>query len=226
MVVAVVAVTWSENKKTIADAQAYIRLKAENDRSRLAAVEKSARATPTATPHSRSTDQQKRAVVGGGWGGRQRQASISASGDVTAVNANGRRTARDNQRGVATTAPTKSTVWHPPAGDPYQVATARFRAAEGLSPFTFLEREPLTCPRAHLIASSTSHPNSIFDTASCFDYCAGLEDCGCVCVGGWCVVCVWVLCGVWCVALWCGLCECVECAESVWWYAHAWHVCV
>ena len=126
------------------DAQAYERLKAENDRARAAAA---------------SGD--GGAAVGGGWG---------AGGGAAAMEV-------QPQGGVAKQSK-PSTTWTPPTGDPYTVATARFQAAEQLSPFTFLENQPLKCAPAFALASTVSHPSQLFDTASCFDYCADREECG------------------------------------------------
>eukprot|EP00750_Incisomonas_marina_P018827 INCI3151.4.p1 GENE.INCI3151.4~~INCI3151.4.p1 ORF type:complete len:615 (-),score=87.67 INCI3151.4:210-2054(-) len=73
----------------------------------------------------------------------------------------------------------KSRTWTPPPGlDPYSLATARFQAAEQLSPFTFLENEPFKCPEEFLLASTETNNEMGYDTASCFDYCAARAECG------------------------------------------------
>jgi hypothetical protein len=126
------------------DAQAYERLKAENERARAAG---------------------SGAAVGGGWGAGGGAAAV----EVQPHGGAGRVANRQQQ---------SSTTWTPPVGDPYTVASARFQAAEKLSPFTFLDSQPLKCASAFALASTASHPSHLFDTASCFDYCAAREDCG------------------------------------------------
>ena len=61
--------------------------------------------------------------------------------------------------------------------DPYTATVERFRAAEDLVPFTFLEDEPLTCSSQFSIASTDTHPDVLVDTPSCFDFCASDPTC-------------------------------------------------
>ena len=134
------------------EAQVYARLMEENRRSRASAA--------SSQPQVSS---QKRGSVGGGWGGgvtgQQQTRQVSASGAVST--------------------PKSTDTWSPPTGlDPYGTATQRFKFAEKLGPFTYLENQALKCPPTYALGSTTADPDLLGETtASCFDFCAARPDC-------------------------------------------------